>query len=207
LNTNPDEVILITAQIDNNLEGAVTNDMIDGVFGNVTGLYSMMYQHPDKDSQWPTLRTLIESNRRILYFQYNNNIPCTNPSTGEPNGNCPNGFHDWFIYAVENQYMFDAVSTITNEVSYSCNLTRGDASYDHITTETGQRPNVFFGLNVFTSIPSEANCAITNEKKFLSSLISSCKDYNENLQPNVIFVNCWDVGDLLNVTNEYNANF
>jgi hypothetical protein len=187
---NPYEVVLIPTQIDNELEGEVSNDDIDAIFESIQGFKDMMYSHPG--GEWPTLRELIKNNTRVIYAQYNSNEICYEDR--QPTGQCPAGFHDWFVFAAETEYSFASTDDLA-DTDFSCNIDRGPSDTDEID---------FFGINVFTSIPTASNCKILNNKAFLQTHMDACSALNNDIPPNLLLVDCWDVGDVLEVVSEYN---
>jgi hypothetical protein len=207
---NPNEVIILPTQINNELKGGdVTNDSIDAIFKSIPKFKEMMYSHsPGKTNKtWPTMRELIQSNKRIIYMQYNSKSQCSNNSTNSTTSSgikssnkttaqsvCPEGFHDWFHFAVENQFEYKSIDELKNS-AYACEITRGD---NRVTPD-------FVLYNVFTTIPSDTNAAITNTKEFLQNFISNCTTVNK-LKPSVVLVDYWNLGDVLDVVQQYNAN-
>jgi hypothetical protein len=186
LQENPNEVLLINAQINNDSGGEVTIEEMDAGLELIPGLKEQMYAHPGPGTPWPTLRELIEANTRVLFFHYNGQF-CSDPDI-----TCPSGFHDWFTYAAETQFSFDDVAALDDKVT-SCEITRG---------ENGQRD--FFGINVFTRVPSETACAVLNTATFLESHLTECSALNGGLDANLLLVDCWDKGDVLSVVRKYN---
>jgi hypothetical protein len=184
LEENPNEVLLLPVQIDYGAGGQVTLEEINAEMESISGLKNRMYAHPGPGTPWPTLRELIKADERILFFHYNGQT-CSEVT-------CPTGFHDWFTYAAETEFSFDDVSALEDRTT-SCEITRG---------QDGQRD--FFGINVFTRIPSEVTCAVLNTAEFLEIHMEECSALNGGFKPNLILVDCWDEGDLLSIVRQYN---
>lgn len=186
LRNRVNEVLLIPVQIDNTLDGgAVTLAEIYAVMKLVSGFTDMLYQHVS-GAPWPTLRELIANNTRILFFHYNGNETCSNTA-------CPAGFHDWFTYAAETRYEFDGVSAV-EATNTSCAITRG---------QRGRRD--FFGVNMFTTLPSPGTCEQLNAASFVATHLQACADLNRPLRPTLVLVDYWSIGNVLEVVNGINA--
>jgi hypothetical protein len=189
LQKRPNEVLLMPVEIDNMLDGgAVSLAEIYAVMQQVTGFTDLLYQHPGPGTPWPTLRELIAQNTRILFFQYNAAESCSDSGS-----TCPPGFHDWFVYAAETAFQFESVAAVENTTA-SCAITRG---------ASGERD--FFGINIFTEIPSKANCEQLNAATFVEKHLSACSKLNNNLRPSAVLVDYWNVGDVQSVVQQYNA--
>lgn len=206
LQKNPHEVILLPTQLSTQLLSAKNNITllaIDDVFQSVPEFYNMLYNHPSPNQLWPTLRELITSNRRILFFHYNGEsctkldaTTITNTTTTTNISNpCPYGFHPWFMYAAETEFDFLSVKDL-QDIPRSCRITRGGRS----------GYNQFFGINIFITparfIPTWKQI---NQYSFIKSHIDECLSYNQKTFVNVILVNYWGVGDVLDVVYDMNA--
>lgn len=190
LQENTNEVVIIPVQIDNDVGGTVTLQEIDNIIQLVPGMKDIMYNHPVDATSWPTLRELITANTRILFFVYNGER-CYG---ADKTVSCPVGIHDWFQYAGESEFQFDTPDQLINDKPYACTITRG-----------GSGMLDFYGVNVFTTIPTERNCEILNTQANLESHLSSCSSLTGQTIVNFLFVDCWDVGDVISFTNAYNA--
>lgn len=186
LQSNPNEVIIMPTQIDYGTGGEVTLAEIDAVFEQVPGFKSLMYNHED-GSLWPTLGELIEADTRILFFHYNGQ-----QCSGSNAVACPEGFHDWFSYAGETEFQFTSASQFQN-VEFSCLITRGSGSLD------------FYGVNVFLQIPNLSTCGELNTREFLIAHVEACSTFTSQ-DVNLILVDCWDEGDVLDIAREYNES-
>lgn len=186
LQDNPNEVLLMPVQIDDGLRGgAVTLQEIYAVMQQVPGFTDLLYQHTGRGTPWPTLRQLIAEDTRILFFHYNG-------ENCEGNDACPAGFHDWFVYAAETQFEFNTVADLQNTTN-SCEITRGSS---------GERD--FFGVNLFTRLPSDAACELLNAASFATNHLLACSNLND-LRPASVLVDCWDVGGILQAVDRYNV--
>ena len=206
---NPNEVVIMPIQInddddDDDTGGGVVIDLAtlystlqqDVVVGT-TSMADLLYAHPGPETTtttttttttpWPTLGELIDNNKRILFFRYNSAQNCVNTV-------CPTGFHDWFAYAVETAFEFDTVADIIDDTTRSCQITRGSA---------GTRD--FFGINMFAQIASEEISAQLNTREVLLQHLETCSALNGNMRPNLLLVDFWDTGDVVETVQEYNA--
>jgi hypothetical protein len=186
LDANPNEVLLMPVEINSDTGGAVTLDEIDAMMQNVTNLKRYMYTH-DSTQSWPTMRDLIQANTRILFFQYNGE------SCGGNSGlTCPSGLNDWFCYAEEGNFEFDTLSQFDDK-SFACKATRG-----------GTCSTDFYGVNVFETIPSASDAETLNSRSFLQDHITQCASI-AGQDVNLVLVDFWDIGNVLDVVREYNA--
>jgi len=189
LKSNPNEVIIIPTQVENNAGGGViTLAEIDALLQSVAGFKNLMYQHPGPGTNWPTLRELIEANTRILFFHFNGDEYCS----GSNAVSCPSGFNDWFRYVGESEFEFTSSSQFSDP-SYSCKITRGP----------GANTPDFYGVNVFLQLPNLQTCGELNTREFLVSHLEACGGVT-GYDVNVLVVDCWDEGDVLDVVREYN---
>ena len=182
LSANPNEVLIMPCQ----LEGEVTLAQIDAEFEKVPGWKELLYSHPGPGIPWPTLRDLIEANTRVLFFHHDRE-PCSEVF-------CPPGFHDWFLYAAETEFEFLSVVSLKNK-DKACRITRG-----------GSGTRDFFGTNVFTTPPTKSASMKVNKKKFLKEHVQACRDRNGGLKlSNLLLVDFWHKGDVLDVVHDFNA--
>ena len=186
LKANPKEVLIMPTQIENGAGGGeVLMEEISKTFLKVPGLMQLLYEHPGPSTSWPTLQELIDRDRRILFFHYNGVEDCSDPKV-----TCHPAFHKYFDYTTETRYEFDTTEALKDTRS-SCEITRGiDGEKD------------FFGVNDFTM--DRELCQFNNAKKFLAQHISDCAGINSK-QPNLLLVDCWDKGDVIQVVQDHNA--
>jgi hypothetical protein len=191
LTDNPQEVILMPVQIDDDTGGSVRLQDIYSVFqqavdNNGKSMADRLYAHStDVSAPWPTLSELIDNDQRILFFIYNGAETCANTE-------CPIGFHDWFRYAAETEFQFATVDAIKNNPVGSCTITRG-----------GGGTRDFFGVNVFVEIADPEASAQLNEGSFLQQHLETCSTQNSK-NSNLVFVDFWSEGDVLAVVQAYN---
>ena len=203
LQNNPNEVILLPTQLSTQIlsKNTIALSAIDEVFQSVPEFYNMLYNHPSPNQLWPTLRELISSNQRILFFHYNGesctklDITSNNDTTTTViNYPCPYGFHPWFLYAAETEFDFRLVKDV-QDTPRACRITRGSSGFNH-----------FFGINIFiTPARFVPTLKQVNRYTFIKSHVDECLSYNNKSFVNVILVNYWGVGDVIDVVSDMNA--
>jgi len=193
LDAHPTEVIILPLQIDNSAGGDDEPDVdlarIYNMLNRIDGFTERMYQssNPTSNSGWPTLRELIDTDKRILLFHYNGG-ECMN----NPNMNCPPGFHDWFQSAAETKFEYTDLDDFMDKPA-ACQVTRG-------------RPRApFYALNLFTTIPSLSLAEDSlNTQSFLTEHIAACSAVNGNRDVNILFVDFWSEGDVPRTVQDHN---
>lgn len=189
LESNPSEVILLNMQIDD--DAGVAPVLLDDIYNlmyAVPGFTDMLYSHNTtlSSNEWPTLRDLIDSNQRILFFLYDGTESCREDT-------CPTGFHDWFAYAAETEFSFSS-EELVRDTATSCVVTRGDVTRA-----------AFFGVNVFVTLPNQAASQRLNTFESLQEHMTACSSLNSGADVNVVFVDFWEDGDLPKLVQTENA--
>lgn len=134
------------------------------------------YQYQKQQGQpWSTLGEMIQSNKRLVVF-----ADISNP------GQIPGFFRNW-------NYIFDNPYSAENRYDFSCSLNRGNTAND------------LFLLNHFITVitPRPDSAAVVNTRASLAQHIEDCKTAFGRL-PNFIYVDFYDVGDLLSITDSLN---
>lgn len=184
LEQHENEVLLMPTQLDFGTGGEFSLLEMEAVMP--VSFRNLLYEYPtnnDERPPWPTLRELIVANQRILFFHYNGER-CNSSIT------CPYGFMDWFDYAAESDFSLADVDALLDKDN-ACRITRGETSTS------------FYGVNDFTSLANPKACGVLNSGEFLRNHIVSCANVTQR-DVNLVFVDCWDVGDVLEVVHEYN---
>jgi hypothetical protein len=172
LDNNPREVLVITLQVNSSPETAekFLNDVY-AILAGVNGFVERMYAHTWPDP-WPTLRHLIDSDQRIIFFHFNGprcqDVPC------------PPGLIDYFFFAEETPFSFETLKDFDN-VEQSCNPSRGyGGTLD------------FFGVNYFLEIPDRSVAATMYSRENVRKRIQDCSQFNtKNSNVNFILVDFW----------------
>jgi hypothetical protein len=189
LDKNPRAVIMLLLQLNSDADEDVDLQDVYKIAAGVGGFVDKLYAHPGPGTAWPTLRTLISSNKRILFFHFNGPSCADLAASGGPG--CPAGFHDWFGYADETDFELSSVAEVQNTET-SCKVTRGGGTRD------------FLGINVFLQLPSQRDSTTMNKKAFLERQLKECSRKNSNRPVNVFMVDFWSIGDAVNVAQSRN---
>mmetsp|Transcript_1241 Transcript_1241/g.1760 ORF Transcript_1241/g.1760 Transcript_1241/m.1760 type:complete len:386 (-) Transcript_1241:249-1406(-) len=184
---NPTEIVLLPLQIDDDAGDAVDLVDVHDILKS-TGIASMLYQHPDAETPWPTLGELLEAETPVVLFHYNGESQCRE---GEV---CPNGFNYYFDFVTETNFQYDNVDDLL-DYDTSCEPRRGAGN-----------ARDFYGINNFVmpnSFPSQSVAEEVNTASFLKDMITNCQS-RFGLDVNLLFVDFWSVGGLIPVTQEHN---
>jgi len=179
---------MLNIELNNNAEmGGKSVDLFqlhDLLQEEIPELSDLVYVQPNQVSgaPWPTLRQLRDDNQRLVLFHYNGPT-CT---SDEP---CPPGWQHWYTYAQDTQFQIDTLESMRD--IDSCQITRG----------SGQG---FFAVTHFLTFPQESVASALNDKEFVQQRLQDCSNYNDGLVPNVLLVDFWSVGDVLEVTQQHN---
>ncbi|MEX2590067.1 MAG: hypothetical protein WD334_07660 [Chitinophagales bacterium] len=168
LDGNPYEVITFT------IEPGASVGQLDQSFTDA-GLKPFMYQHTFGE-EWPTLKTLIESEKRLIVFT----------NKGSDNENYE-GFHDYWNYTFDTDYRAKSRS------DFDCDKDRGNANGDffllnHFLTNTSPQPDSAAGINDYSYLLQRAELCTSERGK----------------QPNFVMVDFAGQGNLVDVVNTLN---
>jgi hypothetical protein len=170
LEGHPNEVIVMV------FEDLVTPADTEGAFIE-TGLDELVYTHIPGEP-WPTLREMIEADKRVLVMAENEGSP-----------------PDWYLnawdYTEETPYHFSELADFDET---SCQPNRGD---------TGKP---FFLLNhwITRASPSRVDAAVLNDYDYLLERAQRCADERGQI-PNLVGVNFYLNGDVFDVVDELNG--
>lgn len=181
LANHPGEVLLLPMEI-NNDGGEVTIADMQTMLDSAGNFSSRLYAHHG-GADWPSLGELVADDRRVILFHYNGES-CNTTA-------CPPGFHDWFSYATETPFTMSSMVEMM-DTNYSCARTRGKEGLQS-----------FYGLNMFFDIPSESASAEMNAAAFVEAHLEDCEDVT-GLEPNLLIVDFWNIGDVLEVAWDVN---
>lgn len=165
---HPDEVLIFF------VEDSVTPADTARVFEQ-SGLLRYVYTH-GRAEQWPTLRQMISSGRRLLVLSEN-----------ERSGAVP-WYHDGFSLVQETPYHF------TSAKNFSCRPNRG----------TPDSPLFLLNHWIDNGRPSRKASSEVNRFDVLLPRARACEKERE-LLPNLVAVDWYDEGDLLGVVNVLNG--
>ncbi len=140
------------------------------------GLADKAYVHPD-GAEWPTLREMIASNKRLLVLMEN-----------EGGGDAYPYLHQGFDLVQDTEYTFDSAA------DFDCSLKRGQPDSPLV--------SVNHWLASFSRLISSAE--EVNAYDVLKPRIDEC-EIVRGRTPSMIAVNWYDRGDLFRVVNELNG--
>ena len=172
LDTHPDEFLIVV------IEDYVAPEDIQASFAD-SGLVRYAYVH-ERDAPFPTLRELIESDKRILVMAENDN----------GGGSIP-WYHDGFELMQETPYTFGSADELRDPKS--CKPNRGTAhsplfQFNHWVEKLPRSPNL--GAQV-------------NSGDFLLERARECRR-RRGLKPNIVAVDFYDEGDIFEATRKLN---
>jgi len=172
LDTHPDEFLIIV------IEDYVAPEDVQRAFED-SGLVRYAYEHPT-DDQYPTLRELIEADKRILVMAENDN----------GGGSIP-WYHDGFELMQETPYTFDSAEAL-RDYRKSCEPNRGT-------------DGPLFQLNHWVEkVPRSPDLgAQVNSYEFLLRRARQC-DRRRDLLANLIAVDFYDEGDVFEAARKLN---
>ena len=170
LHDNPNEVIVLIAE-----------DHIPAFRGQgamrASGLDEYVYTPPkDGDAPWPTLRELIESGERLIFF------------TEKRDGDAP-----WY-QAAYKRHLMETPYTFDTPEKMSCEPNRGG---------TG-KPLFLMNHWIQKAAPSRADAGVVNDPDFIVRRARRCEKERGQL-PNFIAVDFASIGDVVAATNRLNG--
>jgi hypothetical protein len=167
LDENPREVLWIIIQDE------ITNSDTQRAFEEA-GLVPYIYTHTP-GQEWPTLRQMIESNKRLVVMAENEGPP-------------PDWYTNVWTETEETPYTF------LNEKQFNCKPNRGD---------TG-KPFFLLNHWIQRGSPNRVDGAIVNDYDFLLNRARQCEQERGKL-PNFIAVNWYSQGNLIDVVDTLNG--
>jgi hypothetical protein len=172
LDTHPNEFLIIV------IEDYVAPEDVETAFHD-SGLVRYAYVH-DRNAPFPTLRELIESDKRMLVMAEKDN-----------GGGAIPWYHDGFELMQETPYTFKSADEL--RASQSCKPNRG----------TGDSP--LFQLNHWVEkVPRSPDLgAQVNSYDFLLDRARECRR-RRGLLPNLVAVDFYDEGDVFEVARKLN---
>jgi hypothetical protein len=142
-----------------------------------SGLLKYAYAHDQREqSPWPTLRELIENDKRLVMSAENGR----------------SGLAEWLPLAWS--FIQDTPFRYPSVDSFDCRPNRG----------TSQNPLLLVNHWVFSIIPSQKDAAVANRYEVLKRQADLCVQQRGKV-PNIIAVDFAETGDLLRVVRELNT--
>ena len=119
-------------------------------------------------------------------FHYNGPICSKDPTA------CPDGLHQYYRYASENNWENPTIASIENRAR-SCKL-----------KNNGVNNTEWFGLNNFVSPPNSNSAKTLNDYSEVADYVDQCTNIL-NTDINFVLVDFWGEGDLPRYTQDHNA--
>jgi hypothetical protein len=172
LDTHPDEFLIIV------IEDYVAPEDIERAFQD-SGLVRYTYVH-ERNTPFPTLRELIESDKRMLVMAEKDN----------GGGSIP-WYHDGFELMQETPYTFDSAEALRDPTS--CKPNRGTADsplfqFNHWVEKLPRSPDLGAQVNAFDFVLKRAR---------------ECRR-RRGLLPNLVAVDFYDEGDIFEASRKLN---
>jgi len=185
LDENPNEVIWIYVE---NMAG--TNDAMYDVMASL-GMIDMLVVR-ESDGSWPTMRSCIENNKRIVFMKQNGD--CTPGSSSK----CPPGFMDGMAESFDTPYAImepdGYYSDVANKIFDDAILDRGTFDAD----------NLFVMEHFITNpVASPSFAHAINWNPFLFDRVKSL-EASFGMRVNFISIDYWSIGDAVEVAQENN---
>ena len=140
-----------------------------------SGLMDYVYTY--EGGEWPRLREMIQNGTRVLVMS-------------EHGGGEPAWYHSGFELTQETPYRFETVDDMRSDTSCAPNR--------------GEPDSPLFQLNHFISPADSDTSASANEFQFLLDRALACKR-ERGLVPNLVAVNFWEEGSVVDVVDEMNG--
>ena len=174
LETHPDEFLVLF------LEDKVTPKDTEAAFEQ-SGILRYAYVH-ERDEPFPTLRELIEADKRLLVMAEEDSGAGTIP-----------WYHAGFELTQETPYTFESAEQLADP-KYGCSPNRGEGS------------SPLFQLNHWIEkVPrSPKTAAEVNEFGFLIKRVREC-ERRRGLFPNIVAVDFYDQGDVVEAARVLNG--
>jgi len=186
LNTNPNEVLILEIQVD--------DDTLLGLWEYTSDEFRSMVYNGRKNffDSWPTLNDMIDLNQRMIVFQHGgDNSPDTNCALL---GDCPDGVYNFYDYGFQTPW--DLKEDELNDYERSCRVFVGRESADDFIMNNHYAKEL---------VPEED---IAKQINSLSNLQDRMKICSENVwrgrNTSLLVVDFWSIGDVVKAANEQN---
>lgn len=162
------------------IEFQINDNSLEQLYKSIdeSGIDKYIYRTEIETNEWPTMQSLIDSDTRLILFAHGD------PMESCKKWECPQGIH----------YTYDHFQQ-TNWNDSTCDV-KGNAP---------RQGTGFFLMNHWLNneadLPSPTNAEQFNSYSALTTRINLC----ENGAPNIIAVDFWSVGDVLDVVKEMNT--
>lgn len=199
IDENPDNVLMIWLQINEEAGGSISlaeiDDLVQSVpTSNVEASFADRLYKRDRyeDSEWPTLQELIDTEQQILFFYQ-----------GGPDGadEHPPGIHYFYEYGFSTPWAYTSVANLRNSYNSGCPIDRRSSNRDDFFMMNAFVTAKFFGVPV---MPKQSAAKQINTATFLEPLVEQCES-SIGQTANIVAVDFWDSGDMASFVNAHNA--
>lgn len=167
LRRNPNEVVMLS------IEDYVSAEDVADAFRS-SGLLDLVYD-PEGSERWPTLREMIESDRRVVVL--------ADHRGGDPS---------WYLAFAA--YMQDTPAHVRTPDGFTCKHNRGDP----------EAPLLLINHWIATVPPDRVSAFRVNRRASLMAHVERCRE-ERGMEPSIIAVDFSSIGDVLRVVDELNA--
>jgi len=191
---NPNSVLLISLQINEEAGGAISLDMIQELLQQVpNGWSDRLYDHWPITAEWPTFGQLIEANQQVIFFYFQG-----------PNGQGDHipGLNYWYDFVWATGWEWPSLSELESTLLDSCPITRGDAATgDFFVIESYVTETALFGLEF---LPSQSAAQQINTVEWMGKTLDACLEIH-GLSSAIVMVDFWSEGNLTTLMQQRNA--
>jgi len=194
ITTNPNNVIMISLQINEDAGGAISLDMVQSLLQQVpNGFSDRLYDHWPIGLEWPTLGELIESNQQVMFFYFQG---------PEGMGDHVSGLNYWYDSVIATDYQWGSVSELESTLLASCPMTRGlSSTQDFVHVEAHVTEDSFFGT---AFLPSLEAAQVINTEEWAGPILDACTEFLGH-PANIISVDFWSEGNLPDLMTQRNS--
>jgi hypothetical protein len=193
ISTNPNNVIMISLEINEEADGPISLEMIQGLLQQVPdGFSDRLYDHWPVGSEWPMVGELIEANKQVLFFYFQGP-----DGTGE---HIP-GLNYWYDSVVATDWQWESVSEIEATLLSDCPMTRGLSSTRDFFAIEAFVTETFLG---FQFQPSVAAAQVINTIEWAGAVLDACFE-THGFAATIFSVDFWSEGNLPNLITQRNS--
>lgn len=193
---NPNNVIIITLEINSGADEEVTLDMVHELLQQIPdGFINRFYDRwpvSNTTTDWPTLGDLIANEQQVLFFYFDGPAGTGDHITG---------LNYWYDFALATDFQWDSLQEIESTMMSSCPITRGLTSTGDFFLLEATVQNEFFGMNV---IPSQEAAQTINTVEWTGPVLDACAAIH-GFPPTIVAVDFWTEGNLTTLIQERNA--
>ncbi|CAB9514797.1 integral membrane protein [Seminavis robusta] len=177
LRDHREEVIVLHLQINSHVHQEVSLQELYQVMQNATQFNRNLYIQKSNRARWPTLRKMIEMDKRVLLFHSNG------PSCEDEE--CPSGMHNWNDHVLETE-MIRVRKGGLGDLGTTCNLEIPSQN-----AKAGKRK--FLELRHYLSTPDYQVAERMNQYAYISQRVDSCSMVS-NKDVSLLSVDYWSLG-------------